>query len=380
MTRAGKILLPIGILVIGFGAMMILMQMRSDPPPRDHRPRPKSVEATVVHLQSVPTEVTALGRVVSAEPIQLYSEVAGVVMPGDVTFQPAQSFARGDLLLKIDDRQAGFRLNSAKSEFLTALAMVLPELKTEFPLDYPIWQEYFSACDFDRKSAPLPEVTNERLKLLLSRFNVYKLYYGLRDLEVVRDKHFFYAPFDGTVLSAGFRTGSTARGGSLLGSIVSMENQEVQLPVPATDLTWIERNRPVILTSLESGDQWRGRIARIGSHVEARTQTVDVYVSVDPADGKPLLNGIFLEAKIPGRNVENAFSIPRRALYENSYIYRVVDGRLDHCDVTIAHRSDDSVVVETGLNDGDTVVVELLQGVSTGILAVPRINTEERTR
>jgi multidrug efflux pump subunit AcrA (membrane-fusion protein) len=107
---------------------------------------------------------------------------------------------------------------------------------------------------------------------------------------------------------------------------------------------------------------------------------VDVYVSVDPADGKPLLNGVFLEARIPGRNVENAFSVPRRALYENSYVYRVVDGRLDHCDVTIAHRSDDSVVVETGLNDGDTVVVELLQGVSAGILAVPRINSEERTR
>ncbi|MDH4032441.1 MAG: HlyD family efflux transporter periplasmic adaptor subunit, partial [candidate division Zixibacteria bacterium] len=240
MNRVTKVILPLVILGLGALSMMVFLGLRSDPPPREHTPRPKIVQAYLVDIHPVATDITAYGRVVSAQPLELYSEVSGELMSGQVEFQPAQDFSRGDLLLKIDDRQARLRLNSSKSELLSALAMALPEIKTDFGEAWEDWREFFSGCDFDRGLPALPETSSERLKLLLARFNVYKLYYAVRDHEIVLEKHLFYAPFDGSILQVNLRSGSTARSGSLLGSIISLERQEVQVSLPASELGWID--------------------------------------------------------------------------------------------------------------------------------------------
>ena len=174
--------------------MQVLLNLRSATPQRKPQPRPKIVEADIVKLANVSSKIVAYGRLKTAQPVILYSEVSGIMMNGNVPFQPAQSFKKGDLLLKIDNRQIRLDLNSAKSDFLTALASVLPEFKVDFPEEYEVWQEYFNNCGFDKKIDPLPETENQKIKLYLSRFNVYKLYFQVRNLEIRLSKHFFMPP------------------------------------------------------------------------------------------------------------------------------------------------------------------------------------------
>ncbi len=374
MKRVTKVLLPALILGTGFVAMMIFLSLRSDPPPRTHTPRPKIVQAHLVDLHPVATVITAYGRVVSAQPLELYSEVSGEVIAGEVEFQPAQSFSRGDLLLKIDDRQARLRLNSAKSDLLSVLAMALPEIKTDYTEAWDEWREFFSGCDFDRKLPALPETSSERLKLLLARLNVYKLYFTVRDQEIVLEKHRFFAPFDGSILAVSLRQGSTARNGSLLGSIINLESQEVQVSLSASDLAWIDTDTKVLLTSSESSKRWQGSVTRIGSNVDTRTETVDLFVAVDQNGSSPLLNGAFLQASIPGRMIDSAVTIPRSAVYDDNYVYLVVDSKLQSCKVTIARWEDDSAIVSGGLRSGDTVVIEALRGVIAGMPATAKLN------
>ena len=122
MKRKILIILPIVILIVGFIAMRILISMKKEPPKRATVARPKIVAAEVVALKDIPSQVTAYGRLMSAQPITLFSEVSGEIMRGSVPFQPAQSFKKGDLLLKIDDRQIKLEINTAKSDFLNAVA------------------------------------------------------------------------------------------------------------------------------------------------------------------------------------------------------------------------------------------------------------------
>lgn len=377
MKTVTKFGLPLIILGLGYATMMVFLSLRSDPPPRTHTNRPKIVRAHVVDLIPVTTEITAYGRVVSARPLELFSEVSGEVITGDVEFQPAQVFSKGDLLLKIDDRQARLRLNSTKSDLLSALAITLPEIKSDFTDAWDDWHEFFAGCDFDRRMPILPKTSSERLKLLLARFNVYKLYYTVRDQEIVVEKHRFYAPFEGSILQVSLRAGSTARNGSLLGSIISLERQEVQVSLPASDLSWIDIDQPVALTSSESTERWQGRVARIGANVDARTQTVDLFVAVDQNGSPPLLNGVFLQASIPGRIIDNAVTIPRSAVYDEKYVYLVADGKLESREVDVARWEVDSAIVASGLNDGDTLVVEAMQGVIVGMPAAPTLNDIE---
>lgn len=376
MKRKILIVSPIVILIIGFIAMRVLISMKKEPPKRPAVVRPRMVAAQVVHLKDIPAQITAYGRLMSAQPITLFSEVAGEIMPGTVPFQPAQSFKKGDLLLKIDDRQIKLDINTAKSEFLNSLAAVLPELKADFPEEYEKYQSYFDCCGFGEELRELPETDNQKVKLFLSRFNVYKLYFAVRNLEIRLEKHYFYAPFDGSIVSADLRVGATARVGSQLGQIINLENLEVEFPIPAIDVQWIDQTRPVIFTSTEMAGQWQGKIRRIGKNIDTRTQAVQVYASVDRGDQNGLFNGVFLKAQIPGKVIRNGIAIPRRAIYEDKFVYLIKNGRLDYREVMISFQEPESVIATGGLQNGDTLVVELLQGVAPGMLAEARISEE----
>ena len=366
------IVIPIVILIVGFVVMQVLMSFKSDPPRRAPAPRSKIVESEVVTLRDISSQVTAFGRVASAQPVILYSEVAGELMPGKVPFQPAQAFKQGDLLLRIDDRPIKLDLNSTKSDLLNALASVLPEIRVDFPEEYETWQNYFNECGFDKELPPLPEVANQKIKLFLSRFNVYKLYFAVRDLEILLEKHYFVAPFDGSIISADLRVGSTARNGTRLGEIINLESMEVEVPIPSHDIDWIDQSKPAVLTSSEITGQWQGSIKRIGKSIDTRTQTIPVFISVNHSNSARLFNGIFLNAEIPGRVIKNAATIPRRALYDNHFVYIINDGKLSFQRVEVARQETDTIIINGGLQNGDTLVVEVLQGVAPGMLAQPR--------
>lgn len=374
MIKRKAILIPVLILAAGFFVMKILTTFRTEPARRTPAPQAKIVRATIAKLQNVPAEIIAYGRLGSAQPVILYSEVSGKLERGDVPFQPAQSFKKGDLLVKIDDRQVRFDLNSAKSDFLNALASVLPEIRVDFPADYEIWQQYFNNSGFDQKIATLPEASNQKIKLFLSRFNVYKLYFTVRNLEILLNKHFFYAPFDGSIVSADLRVGSSARNGTRLGEIINLENLEVEVPVPAQDIQWLDHTKPVRFTSSEIAGEWSGEIKRIGKSIDERTQTVQVFISVDQSHKEQLYNGVFLKAYIPGLIIDAAISVPRKALYNEGFVYLIKDGKLDFREVKIARKETDSVIVTDGIYNGDTLVVEVLQGVAPGMLAKAKIS------
>jgi RND family efflux transporter MFP subunit len=353
------------------------LSLRSEPPRRIPQARAKIVKADVVQLNPVASSIIAFGRLITAQPVVLYSEVNGVLMPGDVTFQPAQSFQKGDLLLKVDDRQARLELNSAKSDLLTALAIVLPEIKVDFPEEYQIWQAYFDKFTFDNKLETLPETKNQKIKLYLSRFNVFKLYFQVRNLEILLNKHYFYAPFSGSIVSADLRVGSTARGGTRLGELINLENLEVEVPVPSPDIRWIDRDRPVLFTSTEIEGEWKGRIKRIGKTIDQRTQSLQVFMTVNKNGEEGLYNGVFLRAEIPGLVIPNSFVIPRKALYNEKYVYLIKQGRLDYREVEIARKEADSIILTGGIQNGDTLVTDVLQGVAPGMPASVRMDAEE---
>ncbi|HUU44832.1 MAG TPA: efflux RND transporter periplasmic adaptor subunit [Acidobacteriota bacterium] len=369
MKQSTKIILPVLIIVAGFAVMMSLLALREETPKRPPEARPKVVATSVVHLQPVQVEVTAYGRAVSAQPVQLYAEVAGTIERGAIRFRPAQSFKKGDLLLKIDDRQTRYNLNSTKSDLLTALASVLPEIKLDFPDEYEVWLDYFDSCGFDRPIAPIPETGNPRIKLYLSRFGVYKLYFSVRDLEVRLEKHSIHAPFDGSIVSTSSRVGSTARAGTLMGEIINLEEMEVAVPVEVEDIQWIDRRGQVTFTSSELAGVWTGTIVRVGSDIDTRTQTVELYVAVDGGRTASLLSGVFLTARLPGRTIDSAFTIPPKAVYENRYVYLIANGVLERREVEILRRETGRIIVNGGIEDNDTLVVEIMQGVAPGMPA-----------
>ncbi len=369
MKRKIFIMLPFLIIGAGVALMQFFAGFKTPPEKTPPKTPAKAVSVRTVSLHDVTARIIAYGRLISSQPVILYSEVQGWLEEGSVPFLPGQTFERGDLLIKVDDRQISYNINAAKSDLLTALSKVLPEIRLDFPDQYRIWEQYFNRCTFQEKIPDIPEAANQKIKLYLSRFNVYKMYFSIRDLEVLHEKHFFYAPFAGSIRSADLRVGSNVRPGSKLGDIINLEKLEAEMPVPAEDVQWINPGKPVRLTSEELPGTWSGTLKRIGKTVDTRTQTVQLYIALDNAAESDLYDGVFMKGVIPGRTVHRAITVPREALYEQRYVYVVENNRLMYRPVTVVRREPEHVIVSEGLKNGDRLVVEMLQGVAPGMPA-----------
>ncbi|MFC2085386.1 efflux RND transporter periplasmic adaptor subunit, partial [Bacteroidota bacterium] len=184
-------------------------------------------------------------------------------------------------------------------------------------------QEYFNSCTFNKSLPELPEPSNQKIKLFLSRFNVYKLFYTVKNLEIRLEKHYFYAPFNGSILSAELRVGAIARSGSRLGEIINLDDMELEVPIPTKDIQWIDKQKSVIITSNEMEGKWSGRISRIGKTIDTQTQTLQVFIKVYRSHYDNLYNGIFLKVTIMGKLIENSITVPRKVLYNENNVYIV---------------------------------------------------------
>lgn len=380
MKRKLLVLSPIIILVIAYVAMKLLASFKEEKPKRSAMVKPRLVETKVVTLADIPASLVTFGTLASSQPVSLISEVSGTLQAGSVKFQPSQSFKKGDLLLKVDDRQIKLQLNSTKSDLLTALATLMPEIKVSSPEIFKTWQTYFDAINFEDPIQPLPETSDQRLKALLARYNVYRLYFSVQDLEIRARKHYFYAPFNGSIVSTQLRVGSTAAPGTRLAEIINLDELEVEIQVPAADIQWIQPNAVVDLSTPDGSIHWEGHIDRIGNVIDTRSQSVLAYIKIDENAKMTPTAGVFLRADIEADTIPSAMKVPRTAVYEQSYVFIVQDAKFVQRDINIAFDGGDYYILNAGIASGDTLVSELLQGISEGMPAKaipsPDLNNE----
>jgi len=150
----------------------------------------------------------------------------------------------------------------------------------------------------------------------------------------------------------------------------------VEVPVAAEDIQWIDQTTPVVFTSSELSGEWRGKIKRIGKSIDERTQTVPLFMAVNRNGEETLYNGVFLKAEIPGKTIPDAYLIPHRALYNEKYVYMIKKGKLDFREVKVARDQEDTVILKGGITNGDSLVLDVLQGVAPGMPAQARIPIE----
>jgi multidrug efflux pump subunit AcrA (membrane-fusion protein) len=97
---------------------------------------------------------------------------------------------------------------------------------------------------------------------------------------------------------------------------------------------------------------------------------INVVVRVEKPYAKkpPLVFGLFVTVEIRGKVLPNAAIIPRAALHQGDVVWVVNgEGRLRFRKVKVARLQGNEVVVEDGLEDGETVVTTPLKAVTDGM-------------
>jgi RND family efflux transporter MFP subunit len=375
-----KILLPIGILAVGIIIAVVLLKSRGPVPTRPQREYTPLVRVIEVQPQRHEIRVSAQGTVKPRTETSLVSEVAGRVIEVAPGFAAGGFFEKGDVLLRVDPRDYELAVVTARG--IVAQARVAAELEeAQAEVARKEWKELGNGA-----ASPLAtrELQLEQARAALASAEA-SLERAKRDLARTR----ITAPFDGRIRAKLADIGQYVAPGTPVANIFAVDYVEMRLPIHDSELAYLDlpllyngdhdaADMPDVVLSAEfAGErrQWPGKIVRVEGEIDPVSRMVHVVAQVDDpyglsgeGAGAPLKVGLFVEAEIIGRTIDDAVVVPRSAIRDEDKVL-VVDpeGKLRFRNVEVLRASEKEAVITGGLESGELLCVSLLEAVTDGM-------------
>lgn len=366
--------------IIPLGIIFSLVAAKPEPHRANAQPRPVAVFVDEAELQTVALTVESQGQARPRTQINLVPQVAGRITYVNPNFIEGGFFEAGETLVQIED--ADYRLAVTRAAAQVAQAeQALARERAESELAASEWQA-LGQGEASALTLREPQMAEARAQLAAAEA---ALQSARLDLQRTRVS----APFSGRVRSKNADLGQYVGPGTNLGEVFSTDTVLVRLPltdhqlgllgVPVAYNAAADANDDgirVTLTATLAGRQhtWEGRITRTDSAIDPQTRVL--YAIAEVADpygaaaegGAPLAVGLFVNARIEGREVENVSILPRSALRgEDSVYVAEVGGTLSVRTVEVIDSSPDRVVVSSGVRGGELVVTSPIRGANNGM-------------
>jgi RND family efflux transporter MFP subunit len=398
-----KIILPI--VVIGVSVMAARAVVESAP---KKQPRPPvayvpPVEVLVAEPAARQLDVEVHGSVHPRTQISLLARVAGRLEYTAPCLKAGGFFDEGEVLARIE--KADYELAKTQAEAVVAQARAaLDREKAEADIAKREWDRYGKG-EPNALVLREPQLAEAEAMLASAKARLAAAELNLKRTEI-------RAPFAGRVLEETVDVGQFVGVATRLATIFATDFAEVRLSVPLDRLAWLDLplddhgedgpseddawSRPgaVVLRSEFAGRQveWRGTVVRTEAELDPRSRVIYVRVRVDDPFGRedasrpPLLVGMYVRAVLPGRRVDDVFVLPAAALRDGDRIALVertpvetepgeparTEDRLVLREVEVLRRGPREMLVRSGVEAGDRIVVTRLQTVIEGMrVSVP---------
>ena len=368
MKKQKYIIIAAGIAIILFAyfSMSFLSGFKKHPMKAPEREVFRYVKAEAVKYGNLSGEIVTSGRVYSKSEVALSSEVSGRILDGDIPFKKGQNFRKGDLLLKIYDKEAGLSLKANKSSFLNSLAGVLPDLRIDFTDNYENWYTFFESVNIEKDLPELPAIKSTKEKVFLSSRNLLSQYYNIKSAESTFKKYSIYAPFTGSITNVNVEVGGFAGMGTRLGNIINTYVLELEVPLKLENAKWIKKGDKVKVKNETETESWTGTVVRKSSDV-SENQSINVFVQILNNQKSPLFKGQYLKAYFNSLSVDNVMEIPRNAIMNSDEVFLIENDLLKLKRIVVVKLNEKTAFIR-GLEDGEIVVVE------------PLVNATENTK
>lgn len=326
----------------------------------DQTPPPPAVEVAEVLAEPATLWGDFTGRVAAPETVELRPRVSGYI--DEVSFTEGELVEQGDVLFTIDQRPYRARVRAAEAELARAHSQLeLSESEAERAqglLDNRAasreeYDQRVAARDTARAVVSAAEAALESARL---------------DLQYTEVK----APISGRVGRAFVTRGNLAGADeTLLTSLVSVDPMHVYFE--GDQRTFADSRgllapgkRPQVRVGLagDEGYPHVGELDFIDNRLNSRTGTIQ-FRAVIPNPDDLFKAGQFARVEVPVERLDRALLVNQKAVLtdqDRRYVY-VVDeeDRVERRDVEPGPRLDELVLIESGLQSGERVVVNGLQ-------------------
>ena len=119
-----------------------------------------------------------------------------------------------------------------------------------------------------------------------------------------------------------------------------------------------------------SNAQWQATITHRSANVERSSRQFHLIARIDLTSSShpdaELLIGDYVSAAIQGRVINDVFVIPRQALHDGRYVWRITDNKLYKQVVTVRWADDQVALISDGLNKHDLLNITPVGPVISG--------------
>jgi len=346
-------------------AVMVVFKPKPEPK-QEEKTLATKVDTLVVTLNTQRISVVTQGSVSPLHKINLISEVAGRVVSASEDYANGGFFSKDSPIAVVDGRDYTFALRQAESEVAKAKELYAIE-KGRARQAKREWREIG-----DKEANDLflrqPQLTAAKAAVDAAKANRDK---ARLDLDRTR----ISAPFNGRISIKHVDVGQYVTPGTVIAEVYSTDAVEVRLPltdrqVANVDLPMTadpkEPLPDVILSAVYGGRpyQWQGKIVRTEATLDIKSRVVyavaEVWApySVAESSGRPPLSaGMYVSAKILGRQTDNVVKLPRKVLQKKDQITLVdTNDELQYRTVEVLQSNAEEVLVR-GLSAGERVLL-----------------------
>ena len=300
------------------------------------------VEVLVLQPQVLEEKIFATGSLLANEEIELRSEISGRVT--GVYFQEGKRVKKGELLLKINDRELKAQLKGKEVEEKQATD---EEQRKQKLFDIKV----ISQEEYDKVLNTLKMVQAER-EAIESK---------LAETEIM-------APFDGVIGLRYISEGGYVTPDVLVATMQDIDPMKVEFSVPEKYARQMKNGTEVIVRVGDSQNDYKGEVYAVESKIDADTRTMKSRAKIPNPDAS-LVPGSFAKVEIILGQVTNAIVVPSGAVIpemSGEKVYLCVNGKAKSVPVKTGIRTESGIQITAGLNAQDTLITTGLLQLADG--------------
>jgi len=384
MKRA---LLPFLVIVIALVLTFVLVKSRKTPKPHEAPHLGPLVEVGILTKANRQILISGTGSAQSRYEVSITPQIKGRVSELSPQMVAGGTFQKGELLFAIEDVDYQLAIAHAQANLAQA---ELELLRNENLAD--LARKEWHSLNGEKALEPNPLVVYEpQLKSARALRDAAQANVKQAELNLQRTRVF--APFACYVRSEQLEIGQFLNAGAPVATVAGIDQIEIVVPLSLDEIVWIQVPRKgtkqrgsLAKVELQSGGRtfhWQGEITRSLGEIDPRNRMARVVVTVnDPftedTEKANLLNdllpGMFVNVQILGEELSDIISVPRGAMHDNDTIWVIDDeNRLHIREVDILRRERDEVLIRSGLDANEKIVLTNLSGAAEGMLLRPKM-------
>jgi RND family efflux transporter MFP subunit len=379
-----RVILPIAILAVAILIFVVIVRNPERLEPSTPEQSLATVRVAAVQPEAVTLQVQSQGKVQASRRVNLSASTSGQVSWVSSSFVSGGFFEADEVILRLDSSDFENALERSRS--------TMEQAQTEASYASVELERYRELAQRRLVSESQVQELQRQADISAGRLRDAKALMAQTELDLRRSE--VRAPFATIVESTAIELGQNVNRGQSLANLLSANDVEVRLPLALSQLGYLdiplgyrgelpdELAPEVTLSGMFGGQlhHWRGKLVRTEAGIDASNNSVQAIVRVEqsatqnPLPGEstqsiPLPVGLFIEANIRGKTVNNLYALPREVIRSGSRVLIVdAENRLRFREVEILRLENERVLIDSGLRPGERICMSPIQAVVDGML------------